>query len=368
MRRAAGCAALGLLLLVAAATFAMDSLYVPGLALAGLGGGSALWVWVAWSGATFQRDPGPATVEENAPWPLRLRVGHGVLPAPGGEIVEPLLPQPIPLRSLAADSRGDRRMRVNVRFERRGRRRIEACRLVLADPLGLAQREVTCTSGLGEVLVLPRIEAVIPVEGGGAPGTEGRGREGGDGGGRARAPAPEMELDVLRPYRPGTPATRIHWPTLARTGELMERRLVADPRARPLVVVDSYTPVGEHELDSAMRAAASLVWDLARGGGCGVLLPGERRPTMLKPDLRNFPEIHAQLALLGPAGAPPSLGPRPGGPVVWVTASRSLPAIPASLGAGWVVAPHAIAPGAPAEFRVGGCIGQRLAAVWREAA
>jgi hypothetical protein len=32
------------------------------------------------------------------------------------------------------------------------------------------------------------------------------------------------------------------------------------------------------------------------------------------------------------------------------------------------VAPHALAAGAPAEFRVGGCIGQRLAAVWKEAA
>jgi hypothetical protein len=53
---------------------------------------------------------------------------------------------------------------------------------------------------------------------------------------------------------------------------------------------------------------------------------------------------------------------------VWVTASHAIPSLPARMGAGWVVAPHPLAAGAPAEFRVGGCIGQRLAAVWKEAA
>jgi uncharacterized protein (DUF58 family) len=178
-----------------------------------------------------------------------------------------------------------------------------------------------------------------------------------------------MELDVLRPYRPGTPATRIHWPTLARTGELMERRFVADPRARPLIVVDAHDPAGERELDSAMRAAASLAHHLARAGGCGVLLPGDRRPLLLRPDMHNFAELHARLALLGPSPAPQLISRRSGtGPVVWVTASHAIPALPSRLGAGWIVAPHALAAGAPAEFRVGGCIGQRLAAVWKEAA
>ena len=34
----------------------------------------------------------------------------------------------------------------------------------------------------------------------------------------------------------------------------------------------------------------------------------------------------------------------------------------------WVVAPHSLAAGVSVEFRVAGCIGQRLAAVWKEAA
>jgi uncharacterized protein (DUF58 family) len=296
-------------------------------------------------------------------------VRPGVVPPPGGEIVETLLPRPLRLSQLKTGRDGRRRVRVEVRFGRRGRRQIEPARLLIRDPLALAVREIDSGGDRGEVLVLPRIEPVVPVEGGGAPGTYNRGREGGDDGGGGRAPAPEMELDVLRPYRPGAPATRIHWATFARTGELMERRFVADPSARALVVVDACDPVGDKELDAAVRAAASLAYHLARQGGCGVLLPGDRRPTLLRRDMHNFAEVHARLALLEPAASYPAVSSRPGsGPVVWVTASRAIPSLPSRMGVGWIVAPHPLAAGAPAEFRVGGCIGQRLAAVWKEAA
>jgi hypothetical protein len=100
-----------------------------------------------------------------------------------------------------------------------------------------------------------------------------------------------------------------------------------------------------------------------------VLLPGDRHATMLRPDMRSFAEVHARLALLEPAAAYPAISRKPGGgPIVWVTASHAIPSLPSRLGAGWIVAPHPLAAGAPAEFRVGGCIGQRLAAVWKEAA
>ena len=369
MRRAAGCAALGLILLLCAALFAVRSMYVPAITFLALGLGFAIWVTLAAAGAKLEREPGPPTIEEDSPWPLKIVITPGFVPPPGGEVVESLLPRPLRLSQLKIGRDGKRRVRVDVRFGRRGRRIIRPATLVLRDPLGLATRELESGGDLGEVLVLPKIEPVVPVEGGGAPGTHYRGRESGDDAGSGRAPAPEMELDVLRPYRQGSPATRIHWPTLARTGELMERRFVADPSARPLLVVDSHNPVGDRELDAAVRAAASLAHHLARMGGCGVLLPGDRRPTLLRQDMHGFAELHARLALLEPATSFPTLARRPGsGPVVWVTASRAIPSLPARMGAGWIVAPHPLAAGAPAEFRVGGCIGQRLAAVWKEAA
>jgi uncharacterized protein (DUF58 family) len=348
----------------------MKSLYVPGLALVLLGAGFAAWVALAAAGARLEREPGPLTVEEDAPWPLRIVVRPGILPPPGGEVSEPLLREPLRLSRMPVERGGVRRVRVDVRFQRRGRRRIEPCRLVIHDPLGLAQSTIQAVSDQGEVLVLPRIEPVLQVEGGGAPGSHSRGSEGGDAGSSASLPAPELELDMLRPYREGVSATRIHWPTLARTGELMERRFVADPRARALIVVDSCDPAGEAELDAAVRAAASLAYHLARGGGCGVLLPGDRRPTPLHSDLRSFAAVHARLALLEPTTAFPgaaAVAPA-SGPVVWVTASHRIPSLPRRKGAGYVVAPHPLAAGVPVEFRVAGCFGQRLAAVWKEAA
>ena len=42
------------------------------------------------------------------------------------------------------------------------------------------------------------------------------------------AGAGATEVDSLAPHRPGAPASRIHWPTVARTTMLMERRMVAD--------------------------------------------------------------------------------------------------------------------------------------------
>ena len=370
MRRAAGSAALGLVLLLVGASFAMKSLYVPGLALLGLGALLPAWVALAAAGARLEREPGPATVEEDAPWPLRVTVRPGILPPPGGELIEPLLPDPVRLSRMPAGKDGVRRARVDVRFGRRGRRRLEPGRLVIRDPLSLAARELPGGRGHGEVLVLPRIESVLPVEGGGAPGSEDRRGDEGSATAGARLPAPELELDVLRPYRQGTPATRIHWPTLARTGELMERRFVADPRARALIVVDASNPAGDRELDAAMRAVASLAYWLARSGGCGVLLPGDRRPTLLRPDMRSFGEVHARLALLQPSGALPDAATlRSGrGQLIWVTASRAVPIVPLRKAGGWVVAPHPLAAGVTVEFRVAGCIGQRLAAVWKEAA
>src|SRR5437588_781558 len=57
------------------------------------------------------------------------------------------------------------------------------------------------------------------------------------------SPSPEplaaIEVDGLRSYRVGTPASRIHWPALARGAGLLERRLQAEGGLAPLVVIDA---------------------------------------------------------------------------------------------------------------------------------
>ena len=115
MRRAAGAASLGLAFVAAAVTFDTASLYLPAVALLVLSVGAAAWVRLAALGAGIRRIPGPHTVEEGKPYPLRLEVKAGVLPPPGGELTDPLLEEPVRIGGLSS-----RRVRMDVRFERRG--------------------------------------------------------------------------------------------------------------------------------------------------------------------------------------------------------------------------------------------------------
>lgn len=357
--RAAAAGALGLALVLAGATFDSSSLYVPGISLILLSAGAVTWVRLAARGAAVERAPGPPSVAEEQPWPLRLQVRLGALPAPGGELVEPLLRWPVPI-----GGRRSQRVRIDVRFSRRGRRGLEAPELVIRDPLGLCERRVEGSGG-EEVLVLPRLE---PVDGARGGGRAGAGLAGGSGGravaGRMPGSEAELDLDGLRPYRPGASASRIHWPAVARTGEVLERRLVAESESAPLVVLDARRPAGEDELDAAVRAAASLTVHLARAGGCGVLLSGDRRAAHVGSDMAAWPSVHARLALVEAGPSAPALAPTPRtGSIFWVTAAE-LTGAPASLarapgGSRVLVSPRPLR-SLPVAFTVAGCSGQPL--------
>lgn len=361
MSRAGGVAALGAAMLLGALAFGATSLYLPAMALLVVAVWTALWITLAASGAHVERTVAATTVEEEAPWPLRLEVRSGIVRPPGGELVEPLLGRAILL------PRARRDVRVEVRFARRGRRTIEPARFVIRDPLGLAERVVR--SPPAEVLVLPRVEPVIAPRGGRmglAPSL-------------ARAPldAAELEPEALRPYHPGAPATRIHWPAVARTGEVFERSLVSEAGSRPLVVLDTRDGRDGPMLDRAVRAAASLCVHLARDGGCSVLLPGDRRAVDLDPDMRAWHAIHVRLALVEAGGAPSAGRLERAGAIYWVTPGTAVPAglVRAAARERWLVAPAAgdepavssagghgaaVSSAADAAFAVAGCVGQAI--------
>jgi uncharacterized protein (DUF58 family) len=224
----------------------------------------------------------------------------------------------------------------------------------------------------GELLVLPRLEEVRRT--GGAGGRDAGLLDGLDQGGEgagAETGAVDLEMDGLRPYRPGSPASRIHWRTVARSGEMYERRFVAGADAAPLIVLDASAPESEQALDRAVRAAASLCMHLARRGGCAII-PGDRAdPTLVDPRLRTWPDVHARLAIVE-AGSPVPAPRQARGRVAtfWVTGAAASAAgrVSARVMPGSYVLSPAPAPRVPAAFTVSGCTAQLASAAARGAA
>jgi uncharacterized protein (DUF58 family) len=284
---------------------------------------------------------------EEDPLTVRIEARGGRLPLPPGWIDEPLLPEPVRFQA----GRRVARVRVEVTFGRRGRRLLAPPALVLRDPFGLAQR-VVAGHEVDELLVLPRVEPV-QVAGGGADAGALVGRA-------SLTAAAETEIDGLRPHIEGSPASRIHWPAVARGAGLMERRLIAEADSRPLVVLDPRFPATPEALDAAVRAAASLTVHFARRGGCALLLPGDRRATVIGADLLAWPAAHVRLALIGDATGPAlHLAQHRRGVIAYV-AARAVDRAPRGLGrtpgGTLLVIPGELPARRPA-FTVAGCAG-----------
>jgi uncharacterized protein (DUF58 family) len=353
-------AALGLLLIGCAGLLDAKPLYVAGATFLVLALGAATWVIAGARGIRVTRTIGLTRALEEQAVPVEIRV-TSPRPLPTGGVLDPLLPAPAPL----ATGRRLTRVRIDVRFARRGRKQLAAPSVAVRDPFGLIVRVVRDASvGTDEVLILPRIEPVR------SPGS------GGDGSGslqlgRRSSVAAEIELDGLRQAREGTSASRMYWPSLAKGGELLERRLRADSDTRPLVVLDPRAAASEEDLDAAVRAAASLAVHLARAGGCAMLIPGDRRPVTLDPGLVGWTHLHARLALVDGTTPPPVSGlAARRGPIVYVAArrlSRPPRALAHAPGGGRVLVVPAPIAGRRAAFTVAECVGYELSEARRSA-
>ena len=276
------------------------------------------------------------TVHRRAPFALRAILRDPL----AGSIAIPVI---VRERSLT--------LQLRTSFPRRGRVHLDPTRLTVSDPLSLSSL-VRRGRGPDEVLVLP---AVLPVD---WRRPAGHGRRLAETEQPGHEPPAALEVDGVRPYRPGTPASRIHWAALARGAGLMERRLRADGDELPLVLLDPASPAGPDELDAAVRAAASLALDLARRGGCRVQVGGQARPVNLHRDLAGWEEIHAALALVEaePGRPPGGLSASGGGLLLLICAAW--PHSPGPAARTLVVVPRqVVAPELPVRLSVAGCVG-----------
>ncbi len=363
MTRAGASAVAGIFLILVAFTFDTSELFIPGVAFVVVAAVIPPWIWLASRTTSVTRALEAERVLEDQPFEARIEVRRGPFGVPGGEILDSLAGGMIPI-SGEAFAPGRRRaadVRVVARFARRGRRRIEPPAIALRDPLGMVRVVRRGGEHAQTLLVLPRIER---------PRSRGEVGEMSDRqpGAASLEALAAVEVDGLRPYRPGTPASRISWPALARGAGLLERRMHAERDSGPLVVLDTRCAEHPERVDAAVRAAASLTHELARQTGCELLLPGDRRPILIEPDLGSWPAAHVRLALIegGPGAPAPSLAPRPrSGPIFYVSAQRER--LPAQLLRGGhrgavLVLPSEVAPPVrqPPRFEVSGCAGYLL--------
>ena len=212
--------------------------------------------------------------------------GRGRLPLPVRLEVQVDLDSWVPL--------GESGGLVELLVGRRGAWQLESSRLRLADGWGIVQRWLL----VGQpqpLLVLPTLDPHVPLP---------RWPQAAAGG-----PDSDPDLDGLERYVPGTPPSRIYWPALARGGDLQQRRLATSMDiGRPLVVVDTAHTSDPRAVDWAARTAAGAIVRLAAGGGCRVLLPGEKVATTVTGLTAAWRGVHRRLALLEPGPHAAGLG------------------------------------------------------------
>ena len=276
-----------------------------------LGAGRAAWVGAGARGVRVQRTLAARRVVEDEPLACASRA------RPAGCRCRPAGSTSRCWRAGALPSgRRSARSAIEATFAGAGAacssRRASSCATRSAWPARRRRRRAD------EVLVLPRIEAVRVARPAGATATP-----------RARAPllvaAAETEIDGLRRYREGTPASRIHWPALARGAGLMERRLRADADTRPLVVLDPRAPARRTSTPRCARRRRWRCSSRARGAA-RCCCPATAAPHVDRPAWPAGPR-RTSGSRSSTAATRPGLARRAGrsGPVVYVAARPARP-------------------------------------------
>jgi uncharacterized protein (DUF58 family) len=251
--------------------FAARLLGSPGLEVVGLG----LLVAPFVAGFTVRQGPAGVTVSrrlsEGRVMPgARLTVSVTITNVTTSPtpllLLEDQLPPSLgrPARLVVTDLRGraERTVSYQIVPHARGHHRIGPLVIDATDAFGLARRRARLDV-TDDLIVTPEVEDLT------VPPEAGSGR--GFGSARARQLLRSGEdYFTMRGYQEGDDLRRIHWPSVARTGELMIRQDEASRRAQGLLFVDNREPaIGRAHtpaFERGVSAAASVGMLLARNG------------------------------------------------------------------------------------------------------
>ena len=256
MRRG-GALLLGAGVTASALAFGSRPLGVVGVGLLLAASLARIWAGLARSGVSvsYSAQPAPAVEGDR----VRLRI-------------DALRASAVPVGSMVASGAlgrlGELECRLRVRGRRavgevflgrlpRGRFALSDARIVLGDHLGLESVSLPIGGGGFAIVVYPRlVEVETLFSEAGRHGAHGRQL-------LLRRPA-GFDLHSVREYTQGESLRRVHWPTTARTGQLMVKELEDSPRDTISVLLDC-DPAGQvgeppdSSFDAAVRAAGSVL-------------------------------------------------------------------------------------------------------------
>ena len=151
----------------------------------------------------------------------------------------------------------------------RGVYRVGPTKVRISDPLGLAELE-TVTGPIDRIVVYPAVENLsgFPVVTGQDPAMQVSRPEQSQQGGE--------DFYTLREYQRGDDLRRVHWPSSAKTDELMIRQLATPWQSRALVLLDirSNSYRSSNAFERAVSGAATMVTHLVRSGFAADLWAG----------------------------------------------------------------------------------------------
>ena len=255
--RLGGAFLLGLGVTAAALAFGSRSLGIVGVGLLLAASAARIWAGLASgrSSVSFSASPAPAVEGDRVQ--LRIAADRSSGVPVGSIVVSGALGR---LGSFETRLRGHRR---RARGELalgplpRGRYVLSDAVLALGDHLGLESLTTRVETGGFAVIVQPRlVDVALLFSDAGRAGGYGRRL-------LLRRPA-GFDLHSVREYTQGESLRRVHWPTTARTGQLMVKELEDSPRDAAVVLLDC-DPAGcvgsssDTSFDAAVRAAGSVL-------------------------------------------------------------------------------------------------------------
>jgi uncharacterized protein (DUF58 family) len=173
----------------------------------------------------------------------------------------------------------------------RGVYRVGPTEITKNDPFGLAQTRVG-SGPIDRIVVYPAVEDLsgFPIVRGQDPAMQASRPEHARRGGE--------DFYTLREYQRGDDLRRVHWPSSARTDELMIRQLETPWQSRALVLLDVRTGSYESEaaFEKAVSGAATIVTHLVSSGFDADMWAGDADPI----DASRYGSAMERLALVQP--------------------------------------------------------------------